>query len=165
MGPILRHVPLAVLFGVFLYMGVASLNGIEMWDRIKLLFMPVKYHPDIGYVRKVSFHCNEQSLIDHMWELSIQKDRTWQFQFTTVFFRISMQEPMRESQIWLPCFCGHLYKGSRVTLACLYRTSGRFYMRQLISADPRHFTQPELSLRWSDLHEIKSVSFCISRSQ
>ncbi len=31
-------------------------------------------------------------------------------------------------------------------------------MLQLIIADSRHFTQPELSLRWSDLHEIKSVN-------
>ena len=41
-------------------------------------------------------------------------------------------------------------------LAYKYRTSGRFYMLQLISVDSRHFTRPELSLGWSDLHEIKS---------
>ena len=52
-------------------------------------------------------------------------------------------------------------KESRGTLACLYRTSTRFYMLQLISVDSRYFTRPELSLRWSDLHEIKSVSFGI----
>ncbi len=33
-------------------------------------------------------------------------------------------------------------KESRTTLACLYRTSGRFYMLQLISVDTRYFTQP-----------------------
>ena len=54
MGPVLRQVPLAVLFGVFLYMGVASLKGVQMLERFKLLFMPVKHHPDVGYVRKVS---------------------------------------------------------------------------------------------------------------
>lgn len=64
MGPILRQVPLAVLFGVFLYMGVASMNGIQMLDRIKMLFMPVKHHPPVGYVRRVSpslfpFKCSE----------------------------------------------------------------------------------------------------------
>ena len=53
-------------------------------------------------------------------------------------------------------------KESRATLACLYRTSGRFYMLQLISVDSRHFTRPELSLGWSDLHEIKSDKICIS---
>ncbi len=39
---------------------------------------------------------------------------------------------------------------------------GDFSMLQLISVDSRHFTQSELSLRWSDLREIKSVSFYIS---
>ena len=53
-------------------------------------------------------------------------------------------------------------KESMATLACLFRTSGQFLMLQLIIADSRHFTQPELSVQWSDLiHEIKSVSFCI----
>ncbi|XP_013387963.1 anion exchange protein 2 isoform X2 [Lingula anatina] len=53
MGPILRLIPLSVLFGVFLYMGVASLSGIQMVERIQLLFMPVKHHPDVSFVRKV----------------------------------------------------------------------------------------------------------------
>ena len=42
---------------------------------------------------------------------------------------------------------------------------GDFYMLQLMTDDSGHFTQPELSLWWSDLHEIKSVIFCITRSQ
>jgi len=55
MGPLLRQVPLAVLFGVFLYMGVASMSGVQLLDRVKLIFMPVKHHPDgVGYVRRVS---------------------------------------------------------------------------------------------------------------
>ncbi len=37
-----------------------------------------------------------------------------------------------------------------------------FYMLQLILVDSRHFLQSSLSLGWSDLHEIKTVSFCIS---
>ncbi|XP_071493333.1 band 3 anion transport protein-like [Diadema antillarum] len=53
MAPLLRQVPLAVLFGVFLYMGVSSLNGIQMVERSSLLFMPVKHHPDSRYVREV----------------------------------------------------------------------------------------------------------------
>ncbi|RZC41851.1 band 3 anion transport protein, partial [Asbolus verrucosus] len=51
MSPLLRRVPMAVLFGVFLYMGVASIDGIQFFDRIKLLFMPVKHHPQASYVR------------------------------------------------------------------------------------------------------------------
>ena len=63
MGPVLRNVPLAVLFGVFLYMGIASMTGIQMLERIKLLFMPVKHHPDVGYVRRVSYACARLHLL------------------------------------------------------------------------------------------------------
>uniref|UniRef100_A0A4W3HQI4 Anion exchange protein n=1 Tax=Callorhinchus milii TaxID=7868 RepID=A0A4W3HQI4_CALMI len=52
-GPILSKIPLAVLFGIFLYMGVTSLNGIQLFDRILLLLVPPKYHPDCAYIRKV----------------------------------------------------------------------------------------------------------------
>ena len=54
LGPVLRQVPLAVLFGIFLYMGVASMSGIQLLERVELLFMPVKHHPDVIYVRNVS---------------------------------------------------------------------------------------------------------------
>lgn len=54
MSPLLRLVPMAVLFGIFLYMGVASIAGIQFFDRIKLFFMPVKHHPQACYVRRVS---------------------------------------------------------------------------------------------------------------
>uniref|UniRef100_A0A8C1FRB7 Anion exchange protein n=1 Tax=Cyprinus carpio carpio TaxID=630221 RepID=A0A8C1FRB7_CYPCA len=52
-GDVLRQVPIAVLFGIFLYMGVMSLNGIQLTERMMLLLMPPKYHPDHTYVRKV----------------------------------------------------------------------------------------------------------------
>uniref|UniRef100_A0A7N8XY21 Anion exchange protein n=1 Tax=Mastacembelus armatus TaxID=205130 RepID=A0A7N8XY21_9TELE len=52
-GELLRMIPLAVLFGIFLYMGVMSLNGIQLTERMMLLLMPPKYHPDHTYVRKV----------------------------------------------------------------------------------------------------------------
>ena len=46
-------VPFAVLFGVFLYMGVSSINGIQFFDRLSLLLLPVKHHPQVSYVRRV----------------------------------------------------------------------------------------------------------------
>ncbi|CAK1554059.1 unnamed protein product [Leptosia nina] len=49
----LRLVPMAVLFGVFLYMGISALGGIQFWDRCILLLKPVKHHPQIPYVRRV----------------------------------------------------------------------------------------------------------------
>ncbi|XP_028557596.2 band 3 anion transport protein isoform X1 [Podarcis muralis] len=53
MEPILKLIPLSVLFGIFLYMGVTSLNGIQLYDRILLMLKPPKYYPDVPYVRKV----------------------------------------------------------------------------------------------------------------
>ncbi|XP_068932205.1 band 3 anion transport protein [Petaurus breviceps papuanus] len=53
MEPILSKIPLAVLFGIFLYMGVTSLSGIQLFDRILLLLKPPKYHPDVPYVKRV----------------------------------------------------------------------------------------------------------------
>lgn len=52
--PILCHIPMPVLFGVFLYMGVASLKGLQFFDRILIMFMPAKYQPDYMFLRQVS---------------------------------------------------------------------------------------------------------------
>ncbi|XP_072270822.1 band 3 anion transport protein isoform X2 [Pyxicephalus adspersus] len=53
MEPVLSLIPLAVLFGIFLYMGVTSLNGIQLFDRILLTLKPPKYHPKESYVTRV----------------------------------------------------------------------------------------------------------------
>ncbi|XP_076858589.1 anion exchange protein 3 isoform X2 [Brachyhypopomus gauderio] len=53
MTDVLRHIPLAVLFGIFLYMGVTSLTGIQLYERITLMVTPAKHHPDHTYVTKV----------------------------------------------------------------------------------------------------------------
>ncbi|XP_055733822.1 anion exchange protein 3-like isoform X4 [Salvelinus fontinalis] len=53
MTDVLRHIPLAVLFGIFLYMGVTSITGIQLYERITLMFTPAKHHPDHIYVTKV----------------------------------------------------------------------------------------------------------------
>uniref|UniRef100_A0A4W4E389 Anion exchange protein n=1 Tax=Electrophorus electricus TaxID=8005 RepID=A0A4W4E389_ELEEL len=53
MSPILKFIPMPVLYGVFLYMGVASLNGVQFMDRLQLLLMPAKHQPDLIYLRHV----------------------------------------------------------------------------------------------------------------
>ncbi|XP_043963828.1 electrogenic sodium bicarbonate cotransporter 4 [Gambusia affinis] len=53
LAPILKFIPMPVLYGVFLYMGVASLSGIQFWDRIKLYLMPSKHQPDFTFLRHV----------------------------------------------------------------------------------------------------------------
>ena len=53
-GKVLRAIPVAVLFGIFLYVGVSAMSSLQMFRRIKLLLIPVKHHPSVGYVRRVS---------------------------------------------------------------------------------------------------------------
>nr|AAC16758.1 HCO3 transporter [Caenorhabditis elegans] len=50
---ILGRIPMPVLYGVFLYMGISALGGIQLFDRTLLLFMPMKYQPDTIYIRHV----------------------------------------------------------------------------------------------------------------
>nr|XP_060633860.1 sodium-driven chloride bicarbonate exchanger isoform X6 [Anolis sagrei ordinatus] len=50
---VLKFIPMPVLYGVFLYMGASSLKGIQLFDRIKLFWMPAKHQPDFIYLRHV----------------------------------------------------------------------------------------------------------------
>lgn len=59
MVPILSLLPMPVLYGVFLYMGISALRGLQFFDRILLLFMPTKYQPNyifLKYVRLPRIH-------------------------------------------------------------------------------------------------------------
>eukprot|EP00062_Callorhinchus_milii_P024114 gi/632983681/ref/XP_007908766.1/ PREDICTED: electroneutral sodium bicarbonate exchanger 1 isoform X3 [Callorhinchus milii] len=53
MTAFLKFIPMPVLYGVFLYMGVSSLRGIQFFDRVKLFAMPAKHQPDFIYLRHV----------------------------------------------------------------------------------------------------------------
>lgn len=55
MEPILKMIPMTALFGIFLYMGITSLSGIQLWDRMLLLIMPKKHHPTVPFVTRVRF--------------------------------------------------------------------------------------------------------------
>ncbi|XP_022693621.1 electroneutral sodium bicarbonate exchanger 1-like isoform X1 [Varroa jacobsoni] len=50
---VLKHIPMPVLYGVFLYMGVSSLQGSQLFARILIIFMPQKYQPDYMFLRSV----------------------------------------------------------------------------------------------------------------
>ncbi|MGH0122892.1 UNVERIFIED_CONTAM: hypothetical protein FKN15_008817 [Acipenser sinensis] len=73
MADILRLIPLAVLFGIFLYMGITSLTGIQLYERLLLLVTPSKHHPDHVYVTKVKtwrmnmFTCIQLGCIVVLW--------------------------------------------------------------------------------------------------
>ncbi|VDK79006.1 unnamed protein product, partial [Gongylonema pulchrum] len=51
-GSYLR-LPLASLFGVFLYLGVMNFSGVQLVQRIILFFIPEKYFPDTPYTESV----------------------------------------------------------------------------------------------------------------
>ncbi len=49
----LKHIPLAVLYGFFLFLGIGTLDGNAMWDRILLFFTQPEKYPPNHYVRRV----------------------------------------------------------------------------------------------------------------
>ena len=49
----LQYIPMPVLYGVLMYMGVSSLKGMQLIDRLAIIFMPPKYQPDHIYLRHV----------------------------------------------------------------------------------------------------------------
>lgn len=51
--PLIQLIPMAVLFGLFLYMGLNTLAGNQLWDRFLLLFTDPKLYPPTHYVRRV----------------------------------------------------------------------------------------------------------------
>ncbi|KAH3715008.1 sodium bicarbonate cotransporter 3-like [Dreissena polymorpha] len=53
---ILRVIPMAVLYGVFFYMGFSALRGMQFVDRLFLFIQPVKYQPDLPYLRHVQLY-------------------------------------------------------------------------------------------------------------
>ncbi|XP_073476876.1 electrogenic sodium bicarbonate cotransporter 1-like [Aquarana catesbeiana] len=53
LSPVLKHIPMPVLYGIFLQMGVAALGSIQFMERLKLLFVTPKHQPDLIYLRHV----------------------------------------------------------------------------------------------------------------
>ncbi|XP_067852005.1 electrogenic sodium bicarbonate cotransporter 1-like [Heptranchias perlo] len=53
LAPILKYIPMPVLYGIFLYMGVSALSSVQFMDRLKLLLTPPKHQPDLMYLRHV----------------------------------------------------------------------------------------------------------------
>ncbi|XP_060630141.2 anion exchange protein 4 [Anolis sagrei] len=53
LAPVLKFIPMPVLYGIFLYMGVSALSSIQFTDRLQLLLMPAKHQPDFIYLRHV----------------------------------------------------------------------------------------------------------------
>ncbi|CAF0929588.1 unnamed protein product [Rotaria sordida] len=50
---VLAHIPMPVLYAVFMFMGVSALRNMQIFDRVLLMFMPQKHQPDYPYLRHV----------------------------------------------------------------------------------------------------------------
>jgi len=50
---LIKLIPLPVLLGVFLFMGLASMPGIQFWNRILMFFMQPSKYPDTPYTKYV----------------------------------------------------------------------------------------------------------------
>ncbi|KAK3861361.1 hypothetical protein Pcinc_018721 [Petrolisthes cinctipes] len=75
LGSVLNLVPKAVLYGIFLYMGVSSTAGIQFQERFILVLMPVKHHPNVPYVKKVYSGVNACETNPNV--PYVKKVRTW----------------------------------------------------------------------------------------
>ena len=51
--PVLSQIPMSVLFGLFLFMGVASLSGNQLYERARLWVMDPDLYPPTHYLRAV----------------------------------------------------------------------------------------------------------------
>merc|ERR1712038_1169199 len=45
LAPILKLIPMPVLYGVLMYMGVNTLRGMQFIDRLALMLMPTRHQP------------------------------------------------------------------------------------------------------------------------
>ena len=50
--PLLKEIPMAVLYGLFLYMGIVSMQGSQFFERMSLWIMDSKLYPRTHYIRK-----------------------------------------------------------------------------------------------------------------
>jgi len=51
--PLLREIPLAVLYGLFLFMGVVSMSGNQFFERLSLWIKDPALYPSTHYIRRV----------------------------------------------------------------------------------------------------------------
>ena len=51
--PLLKVIPMAVLYGLFLFMGVVSMSGNQLFERLNLWLMDSALYPVTHYIRKV----------------------------------------------------------------------------------------------------------------
>ena len=50
---VISHIPIPVVLGVFLYLAYISLYGVQLVHRLKLLFIPSKYHREMPFTKSI----------------------------------------------------------------------------------------------------------------
>ena len=50
---VISHIPIPVVLGVFLYPAYISLYGVQLVQRLKLLFIPSKYHREMPFTKSI----------------------------------------------------------------------------------------------------------------
>ena len=99
LAPALNRIPVPVMFGVLLYLGVSSFSGIQLVDRFIMMFMPHKYHPDVQYVRKVCSGIKS--------DVSCQRESDWNLNLS-LFYRVK--------KIYISKQCGRAFTGKYTLL-------------------------------------------------
>lgn len=51
--PLIKHIPMAILYGLFLYMGIVSMKSNQFFERLNLWFMDPELYPQRHYTHKV----------------------------------------------------------------------------------------------------------------
>lgn len=51
--PLIKQIPMSVLYGVFLFMGIVSMSGNQFFERLSLWAMDRNLYPSTHYIRKV----------------------------------------------------------------------------------------------------------------
>ena len=76
LAPILKYIPMPVLYGVLMFMGVNTLRGMQFIDRCMLFLMPAKHQPDTMYLRHVPLKKVGK----------VRREKKLQFQFCEKYF-------------------------------------------------------------------------------
>jgi len=73
----LRQIPMPVLFGLFLFMGISSMRGNQLFERMRLWLMDPERYPESYYVRSVPqrtihiFTAVQATLLGLLWLLKV----------------------------------------------------------------------------------------------
>jgi len=96
--PLLSNIPMAVLYGLFLFMGVVSIGGNQFFERLSLWLKDPKLYPSMHYIRRVErkrihlFTLLQLSCLVVLWIVKVSKISAIAIMFPVV---IALMVPAR----------------------------------------------------------------------